>query len=535
MSPMPRPREPDFDESADMRLVDLQRAALGVASPERSAWESEAHTEGGGAQPETPAQHLESAVVAVELTATPSGEVIPGAIVTLAMSISNEGAMAARNVRICAPLPGGATYRNGSFVRDGRPLLDDAAEEFFGAGTTVGTIAAKSRVTFLWKIGVRLGNKLLVIAPVVNAEETAIVGAQPVMISRKAEAQTGFASEVQRFDRALYDAPEVRAAGDELPIYELDEEEIIEHEAAQSALGPLDAARGPSIPRDDRVAEYKPPMEPPLQPVPPPDQPGEPIPPPSQPEPVTEPGVPEQEPYTPNPPEQPPDVGPTAAEIAAVREAVMLYGRLDRPSIAYFERIFNGTKPPTLLNHFILGGALACTRSFEGGDVAGLKSHMDAQGQLLQRIVLHEKIGKKEPIAEYAGKMLARVDQFAAAAVRENVPSEDTNILILEAELETPTLGVLRKMQEDSARWDFTKARQLTLALQARRITASAATERIDAAEAALRSYAQTAATQLQRFFVRMRIDRTTGLLFAHDETLDAAARAVVTALTNLF
>ncbi|HET9097855.1 MAG TPA: hypothetical protein VFN37_14430, partial [Candidatus Baltobacteraceae bacterium] len=411
-----------------MRLVDLQRAALGVPSPERSAWESQAHTEGSPA-PEAPEELLDSAVVTVELTGNPAGEVIPGAIVTLALSVASEGVAAARNVRVCVPLPGGAAYRNGSFVRDGRPLLDDAADEFFGTGTLVGTIEPKSRVTFLWKIGVRLGNKPLVIAPSVSAEETAIVGAQPVIISRKTETQTGFAAEVQRFDRALYDGAQTRSASEELPIYELDEEEVIEHEAGAAALSP--------------AAEYRPPMEPPLQPVPPPDQPGEPMPPPSQPAPVPEPGIPEQEPYVPPPPEQPPDVEPAAAQAAPVREAVTLYGRLDRPSVAYFERIFNGSKPPALLNHFILGGALACTRSLEGNDVAGLKAHLDAQGQMLQRIVLHEKIGKKEPIAEYAGKMLARVDQFAAAPVTPARAPDEANVLLLEVELETPTLGVL--------------------------------------------------------------------------------------------
>lgn len=495
-----------------MRLVELQRASLGVATPPRTTWES--HEGTGSPNVEVaPPQTLGSAVLAVEITATPAAEVIPGAIVTVALSIANEGAAAARGVRAGAPLPGGATYRNGSFVRDGRPLLDDAADEFFGTGTEIGIIQPGSRATFVWKIGVRLGNKPLVIAPVVTAEESAVVGAQPVIVSRKEETQTGFATQVQRYDRALYDK---QPEDEELPIYELDEEEIIEHEAADAAL-----------------SEYQPPMEPPLQPVPPPDQP-EPMPPPDQPAPIPDPGSPEPEPYTPEPPSQPPDVEP-AAQAAIVREAVVLYGRLDRPSIAYFERIFTGAKPPTLLNHFILGGALACTRSFDGGDVAGLKAHMDAQGQLLQRIVLHEKIGKKEPIAEYAGKMLARVDQFAPQPVQESIAPEDTNAVLLEVELETPTLSVLQKMQEDSARWDFTKARQLTLALQARRITAKAPYDRVEAAENALRAYAQTAATQLQRFFVRMRIDRTTGLLFAHDETLDAAAQSLIAALIALF
>ena len=112
-------------------------------------------------------------------------------------------------------------------------------------------------MTFLWKIGVKIGNKPLVIAPLVSAEDSALIGAQPLIVSRKAGVQTGFAAEVQRA---------------EIPIYELDDEEQIEHEAANAAL----AAVTPE-------AEYRPPMEPPLQPTPPPDQPGEPIPPPSQP------------------------------------------------------------------------------------------------------------------------------------------------------------------------------------------------------------------------------------------------------------
>ncbi len=507
-------REPDFDESADMRLVELQRTALGVSAPKRGAWDSRVAAEGAAVDPEGE-QHLKSAVIVVQATANPASDVIPGAIVTLALSIVNEGVEDARDVRVTVPLPGSATYRNGSFARDGRPLLDDAAEELFGPGTLIESVSPKSRVTFLWKIGVRLGNKALVIAPRVSAEETAVLGAQPLIISRKTDAQTGFASQVERYDRALYDQP--TATIEEIPFYQLDEEEQLEHEAAQAALSPL-------VPR----TEYRPPLEPPLQPVPPPDQP-EPVPPPDQPTTDPEPGVPVPEPTIPGPPEEPPVVEPAA------REAVVLYGRLDRPSIAYFERAFTGAKPPTLLNHFILGGALACTRAAGENDAAGLKAHLDAQAQLLQRIVLHEKMGKKEPIAEYAGKMLARVDQFKPAPVTPVTPPADANAIVLEAELEQPTLAVLRKMQDDGARWDFTKARQLTLALQARRIAAHASKQQIEAAENALRVYSQTAGTQLQRFFVRMRIDRTTGLLYANDETLDAAARALIASLTALF
>ncbi len=459
-------REPDFDGSADMRLIELQRAALGVAAPKTKAWESRSSPESGVSEPLN-AQQPAGAVIVVEATATPSGDVIPGAIVTLALSISNEGVAEARAVRIAVPLPGGAAYRNGSFVRDGRPLLDDAADEFFGEGIALESIAPKSRVTFLWKIGVRLGTKPLVIAPGVRAEETAVIGALPLVISRKSGAQTGFAAQVEHV---------------ELPIYELDEEEVLEHEAAEAALSPVRAQ----------------PIEPPPLPDGPVDAFAEP-------------------------------------ERAAAREAVVLYGRLDRPSIAYFDQLFRGSKAPTLLHHCMLSGALACTRDAAGTDAAGFTAHMDRQSQLLQRIMLHERIGKADSIADYAGEMLAQVDRCTPQPVPPLRAPDDPNAVALEAELEAPTLAVLRRIQADAARWDFTTARQFTLALQARRIAANAPEERVAAAERALRNYSQTAATQLQRFFVKMRLDRTTGLLFTRDETLDAAARALVGALVDLF
>ncbi|MFN2448646.1 MAG: hypothetical protein ABR508_02465 [Candidatus Baltobacteraceae bacterium] len=499
-------REPDFEESADMRLVELQRAALGVAKPELGAWNSRAASEGGAGESEPAEQVLRSAVVALELTASPPGGVIPGAIVTLALSVTNEGSMPARDLIVSVPLPGGAAYRNGSLIRDGRAVLDESAEELFGAGLRTAELAAKSRLTLVWKIGVRLGNKPLVIAPTARAEKTAIVGARTLLISRKDGANAAFATEVQRVENAL-------------PIYELDQEEQLEHEAALAALSP--------------AAEYQMPTEAPVPSEPGPAQP-EPAPPPSQPEPGFEPGVPDPEPSMPSPPEQPPDMEPAALRrpAAAGREAVVLHGRIDRPSVAYFDRLFNGSKAATLLTHFMFGGALACTGAAEPG---GLEAHMQAQARLLQRLMLHERIGKKEPIAQYTGAMIARVDGLRPSRVVAQAPLEDASAILLEAELELPALALLRKMQDESARWDFTKARQLTLALQARRIVARTSPERIEAAEAALRGYAQVAGTQLHRFFVRMRLDRTTGLLFTPDETLDAAARTLVAALTVLF
>lgn len=501
-------RDPDFEASADMRLVDLQRSALGIAAPARGAWETDIQTE--GVAPPEPEQELRSAVLRIEASANPASEVIPGAVVTLALSVANEGAATAGAVTLCAPLPAGAAYRNGSFALDGRPQRDEMAEDLFAGELRVPDLAPGSRVTLLWKVGVKLGNKPLVISPSARAGSSAVIGGEAVVVSRKEGAQQAtFAGEVTRYDRALY-APE--PAPRELPIYELDEEEQLEHEAADAAL-----------------AEYRPPFEPPAEPSVPPAQP-EPLPPPAQPAPVQEPGTPVEEPFHPPPPEQPPDLEPAAAS----RHGIVLYGRIDRPSLAYFERLFGAGKPPTLLTHFILVGALACTRDATGADAVGLNEHMEAQGQLLQRIVLHEKLGKKEPIAEYAGRVLARLDELGPGAITAPAAPEPGTILLIR-EIDDPTLASLRKLQEESARWDFTRARQLTLALTARSLHASAPREPLDEAQRRLDAYVRTAQTQLQRFFVRMRLDRTTGLLYMQDELLDAAARALLPALLTLF
>lgn len=472
-----------------MRLVELHRASLGLAKPELSAWKSQPPPE-GPAVPLPAEASRTGAVLAVELTAQPMREVIPGAIVTVALSVVNEGYSPAKRVRVAVPLPGGATFRNGSLIRNGQPVLDNVAEEFFGDGLALGDIAPRMRATLVWKIGVRLGNKPLVMTPTATAQESAIVGGASISITRREGANAGFTLDV-------------RAASRELPFYELDDEETLEHEAANAALS---AAPAPQ-------AEYVPPMEPPTPATPPPAQP--------------DPGSPPMQPQ-PAEPEQPPDVEPAA------REAVVLYGRIDRPSVAYFERVFNGSKPPTLLDHFILGGALACAQPADG-DGRNLETHLQAQRQLLQRVLLHEKLGKKEPIGQYTGTLMAHVGGLAPALVRGQPKPAGANEVLLENELDSPTLSLLKKMDEERLRWDFTKARQFTLALQAKRVICETSEMTVRAADDALRAYAHVSGTQLQRFFVRVRLDRTTGLLFTGDATLDACARTLIAALATLF
>jgi hypothetical protein len=90
---------------------------------------------------------------------------------------------------------------------------------------------------------------------------------------------------------------------------------------------------------------------------------------------------------------------------------------------------------------------------------------------------------------------------------------------------------VLLRIAEDPSRWDFVRARQLTLALQADSVAGSGLDTGLrDEIASALRVYAQAAVQVLQRLFVRMRMDRTTGILLQTDASVDAAARTLIAA-----
>jgi len=480
-------KEPDFDLSADMRLLELQRGALGLPDREKTAWETPSGSNTGLPMPSPPveAPAAQGAVIHVEAAAHPAGGVIPGAVVTLTLSLANDGAVAATGIVAGAPLPGGASYRPGSFLWNGRSSFDDVAETFLGAGLPIGALGPGERASFQWKIGVKLGTKPLVLAPHVRAGGAAVLGARPLSIDRKVTGAGPFSTELAHAEAASNAPPliPVDIPVTELPIYELDPEEEIVEEAAHAALSS-------AVPRQ-------------------------------QPEAGPEPQPSAAAARAPEPKREP-------AKASAPREAVALYGRFDRATIAFFERSFSGSKPPSILQHCILASALACTEA-AGGDVANLKRHLDGQAQVLHRIGLHEKLGKKEPIAEYAGDLVASLEHLKPAAVAAQPLPKDA--LLLSTELSAPTVAVLQRITDESGRWDFVKARQLTLALQAE----SAAVAGIDEAlrariDAALRAYAQASVGVLQKLFVRMRIDRTTGVLQLSEPALDAAARALISA-----
>lgn len=452
--------EPDFDNVADMRLVGRRRASLGLAvagEPVRAILDDDDEFERFDAP-------KRGAVLLLDITAVPNDGVIPGAIVTLALSVTNDGDNDAADTVVAVPLPGGVTYRPGSFVRDGHAQYDDVAESFFGSGLSIGTLAAKTRATFVWKLAVRLGQSPLLIAPSARAENAAIAGGRQLRIGRKAVVGAAFAAPLPSMPKP-YVPTELPVKV--LPFYELDAEEELVHEAADAALSPSVAPRA----------------------------------------------------------EPPP------------RTALLLFNTFERATHDFFSATFAEGKAPSLLQHCIFGTALACAKRDDDRDAAGLVDHLEAQSRLLHRIVLHERMGKKEPISQYAGAFPERLPELEPRelAQRPN-PRADGSALLTSVEIEAPARAVFARLVEERDRWDFVKARQLTLALQAKSAFGIAADANAQtAADRALREYAQISTTVLQRLFVRMRVDGTTAILFGNEPQLDAAARALLAALAPLF
>ena len=464
-------RDPNFEASADMRLVELTRSASGKATPVKSRWQSRGNAEAGSPVVDEEFAALDGALIVATLHSTPSADVIPGAVLTVTLALTNEGGEDARTILIGAPVPGAARIRPGSLVMDGRPAANDIAEAFFGAGYTLRTLTGGSRTTFFWQIEILAGTDPVIISGNVRATGSAVIVPTSLRVSRRLGATGAFKASV-----AAAVAP---AQAADLPIYELDEEEILVHEAVS---GPFEAA-------------------PVLEPAPV-----------LKPEPIL--------------------------ALVTTRETMLLTTTIDRASLAFFERVFNGSAEPTLLDHLTFASQLACVtqQPLNSGDDGQIRKHQEAQAQLLARIALHERLKKRDSLSAYAGTLACSFEQLRARSLPSDFRlAAPASTCLLALEPSNVGLATLIRLSEPGAPWDFLRARQLTHALGATTVLNEGIPATQHAlAEQAFRGYSQASANALQRLFVRQRIERSTAVLLSNDKSLDAAARQVIAVLTEI-
>lgn len=466
-----------FEQSADMRLLELHRKALGKEAPARPNWQAERTDVGDAAfSDEVAPPQLQGARIAVTVSATPNKNLIPGAVVTASIALFNEGTQAAANLKANVPVPHAMRYRAGTFLLDGRPASDDVAEAFFGPGYGFAKLEPGQRVTALWKLDMLAGTEAPRLSPHVTAGGAGVFGAAPISLTR-----------APKKDAAL-PLPEkyVAQPEDERPFYELDAEE----ELALKAGLPSEAATPPEAPLV---------VMPDLAPADP------------KPEVVAEAASPELE-------------VEAEPEAAAEQTAPRLYCTIDSASLRMITKLFESGSFGQL-PHYSLQNALACTVGASGKEL-GLQQHFASQNSLLGRALLMRRLGKTVSVAEFS-----RGDTgFAQLGAVPPVPAGASEPAALFMEITPAEIEFCAPVAELDSLAVFVRLRQLAVALQCRRV-AHADVELAARLQDLLERYAAAARSSINRTFVRSKLDPKFDVFGATDAATDALARELIAQL----
>lgn len=484
--------EERFDQSADMRLVELRREQLGIAKPPAPSWQSRTAVDlPFGPTPEAVAPES-GAVLSLTLTANPDSGLIPGAVVALGIGVINEGAKAATKTTVRLPLPTAMSYRPGSLQIDGREAGDDKADELFGTGLDLGTLAGAQRRTVLLKLTTKASLDDPILAPSLSSADAAVVGAKAVRLERKAAA-TAFSASV------------TRAMPEEPPPYELEPEEAIPYEAVDAALEPL----APPQPVEP------PPAPEPTQVAAPPPQPA-----------VVPPTPPPAEPRT-----APVQVARTRAS-APVQQIAgpALVTSIEKTKLATLAQFFAATRSFGMVAHYLLLSALACSRTLPRDGATGeIAAFFSAQDALLTKALIAKRLGKSVALDDVAAPLPVFPPSFPASAPMPG--AGEPGVVVLLRTFTTNELDFVGRAVANTGSPPFTRAGQLSVGLCAKTVVA-ADRSKAEICERALSEYAANASSEINRLFVRARLDKRTDLFGASSPQLDERARAVLAGLS---
>lgn len=479
--------EERFDQSADMRLVELRREQLGITKPAAPSWQSRTAVDLPFGQPPEATPPEAGAVLTLTVTANPDSGLIPGAVVTLALSVINEGAKAATKTLVRLPLPAAMVYRPGSMQIDSREASDNQAEQLFGIGLELGTLAGAQRRTVLLKLTTKASLEDPILAPSLSSADAAVVGAKAVRLDRKA-APTAFSANVSR------------AMPAENPVYELEPEEALPYEAVDAALTSVVAPEAASVP--------------PVEPAPP--------------------GVPAPEavPAPPAPPKTAPVQVARTRTSAPVQQVTgpALTTSIEKTKVATLAQFFAATRSFGMVAHYLLLSALACSRTLPRDDAnADIASFFSAQDALLTKALIAKRLGKNVALDDVAAPLPAFPPVFPASAP---MPSAgESGVVVLLRTFSINELEFIGRAVANAGSPPFTRSGQLSVGLCAKTVLA-ADRSKAEICERALTEYAANASSEINRLFVRARLDKRTDLFGASSPQLDERARAVLAGLS---
>lgn len=472
-----------FEQSADMRLLELQRKALGVEAPARPNWTgSNAELNEGIPLHEEELPVLTGARLTVDLSASPGEKLIPGAVVTLSLAVHNAGDKDAADVRVVVPVPGASSYREGSLTIDQRRVSVSEADAFFGEGFLLPKLAGGQRIGFVWQISVEPGLKPLIVSPRVTAKDAGVSGGKPALLGRGSLSPT-----------ALPAPPPAPAQEPERPFYELDADE--ERDFARETITGEDvttAHEAPLVVMPDILPEPVPEPEP-------------------QPEPQAQ-----------------PEPEPVAAEPAPTQAAVepRIYCGFDAASLAVVKKLFAADSFGQI-PHYILQNSLACSLAPDGRDF-GIRQHLSQQGGLLSRALLMHKLRKATNVGDFSSGKTG----FDLSGGTQNGAQRETTLLF--TPLTQAEIDFCAPVEQRNPLESFIRIRQLAVALQARKAETRDADLRARL-EDLLDRYAAGARAAINRTFIKAKLDKNYDPFGAADPAADKLAHELVAALEELF
>ena len=497
-----------FDRDADGRLLERRRREeLGLAPQPPPASSTPVRFGAESMINEDVRPTPRGAVLRVALAARPNRELIPGAIVTVVVSLHDDGDAEAADVRLRVVLPAEAEAIAGSFSRSEAELDGDA---LLGSGLRVGTVAAREELRIRFALRVLPGTGPLDISVHAGAPGVPTISAPTLRLSRRSR-------------HTAFERPR--------PFFELETDETDDQLTALAArhAEPVRAVDAivdePAIPLAPAV-EPEPELvtaeaEPELaitEPEPEGTRPARPRPRPrpkskSKPKPKPKPKAeraPEPEP-APEPPPAPPEF--------------TLMRNLEVEEVRALERVFSGGVPHGLAGLALLS-SIAAVDAPLGGSL-GVRDFARSVATALPRALVAARLQHATPPV-VTRQALATIRPFALAPAGR-VGGEGP---VLALRLDDRGLDALRAVLGRDLDDIFLRGVQVLLAVCPRALE-GVAPEAAERAGEALATYRVAAGAWLMRVTVRRSVDRAYDPLTADDPLMHDAGRGLVAALRD--
>ncbi len=266
----------------------------------------------------------------VAVAAAPKTGVIPGALVSVAIDVFNDGTAPAPESKLVLSLPIESEFRSSTLRVDGREV--PAPERLFGDGLPVARLPGDTSAKIVFQLQVLPGLHPLYLQPRLLTNGVAVVGTPGISIKRAGAPGTRIAVEPER------------------PFYELDAEELASEEAAVAL---------PIVP-------------PVLPPAPAPA------------------AIMADAPVADEPPAAPKRARRTAAPADA---RMSRYRTLAQTDVAMLDRLF-GIDPPGLAAHLMMISTVACHEPEDRVDTSGYGEVIRSDGEALGRALVLARLGK---------------------------------------------------------------------------------------------------------------------------------------------